>query len=150
IYSLNRVGGTDWFDVGSKLLLLTQNPLDGTWKSSYSVEVDTSFALLFLKRSNFAPDLTSALRTKPPGGQAALKAKADRPTEAFDAPTTAEAERLARELVAAPPDRAAKILDQLRDQKGPEYTDALARVIRGCPARCRRRPAITWPSAWRG
>src|SRR5205085_8534300 len=60
IYSLTKVGGIDWYTIGSNIIVLLQLPTGG-WKARYPVEVDTSFALLFLRRSNLAPDLSAAL-----------------------------------------------------------------------------------------
>ena len=70
-YNLTKVGGLDWYTLGSALILRHQNP-DGAWRGRYGPEIDTAFALLFLKRSNFAPDLSANLRMRQ---QAALTAK---------------------------------------------------------------------------
>ena len=54
----------DWYDWGSKIILARQRG-EGSWAGMY-VEggVDTCFALLFLRRSNRAHDLSSHLRGK--------------------------------------------------------------------------------------
>jgi hypothetical protein len=130
IYSLTRIGLVDWYTVGATIIVLTQQPTGG-WKGRYSIEVDTSFALLFLRRSNFAPDLSSALRSKQ---QPALTAKEpvvdDKAAKSQPASTVGvDADQLARELLKAPADRQDQILERLRDEKGGEFSDALVKVI---------------------
>jgi hypothetical protein len=73
-YSLDTIGSKDWYAWGSELLLASQGA-DGSWSGEHSGEVDTCFALLFLRRSNLAKDLTASLkgRMKDPG-EAVLKA----------------------------------------------------------------------------
>src|SRR5262249_40220666 len=92
-------------------------------------EIDTCFALLFLRKANFARDLTTNLLSKDRNSQATLKAGGDVPGTSADPAVESDAERLARELKTAAPERQRKILEELRDGKGVEYTDALARVI---------------------
>jgi prenyltransferase beta subunit len=47
---VERIGGHDWYAEGAEWLLARQ-AADGTWIGSYSTEVDTCLALLFLKRA---------------------------------------------------------------------------------------------------
>ncbi len=65
LYDLATVGGTDWYAWGSQSLLAHQTP-QGSWTgggyAGAHPVLDTSFALMFLKRSNLTPDLTEALR----------------------------------------------------------------------------------------
>lgn len=56
-YGLETIGKKDWFRWGAELLLAAQTT-DGGWGN----EIDTSFALLFLRRANLAEDLTSTLK----------------------------------------------------------------------------------------
>src|SRR5204863_3408 len=59
---LKTIGNKDWYSWGAEIILATQQ-LDGSWKGSYpEAGIDTSFALLFLRRSNLAQDLTTRLR----------------------------------------------------------------------------------------
>jgi hypothetical protein len=125
VYSLNMMGGRNWYQIGAALILRGQRP-DGLWTGRYTPEVDSCFALLFLRRSNFASDLTTALRAKP--SQTSLKAGGS-DTSAPPAAEASEAERLARELTSASAAQQDKILVELRDRKGAEHTDALARAI---------------------
>jgi hypothetical protein len=60
-FGLRTIGRLDWYAWGSKIAVATQNP-DGTWQGSYGSVVDTSFALLFLRRSNLAKDLSNDLK----------------------------------------------------------------------------------------
>ena len=61
---LPTVGGKDWYRWGAEILVANQQPL-GNWdKGGYhgaSRPLDTSLALLFLKRANLAKDLTARL-----------------------------------------------------------------------------------------
>lgn len=61
MYDLKTIGGKDWYAWGAQMLVKTQNG-DGSWVSaSYPGRnniTDTCLALLFLKRSNLADDLT--------------------------------------------------------------------------------------------
>jgi hypothetical protein len=68
-YGLDTIGKKDWYAQGSAALLPAQN-VDGSWRNTFVGDVaGTSFALLFLKRANLAPDLSGALkgRIKDPG-----------------------------------------------------------------------------------
>lgn len=130
VYGVTKVAGIDWYNIGSTLILLHEQPTGG-WKGRYALEIDTSFALLFLRRSNLLPDLASILKPK---SQPALTAKdpvedvsAKQPPRSMTA--VGEAEKLARELLTANPDQHARILERLRDEKGAEYSDALVGVI---------------------
>jgi hypothetical protein len=125
VYGLSLISGRDWYQIGSALLLRYQRP-DGLWVGRYSAGIDSCFALLFLRKANFAHDLTAALRHKPT--QTTLKAGGNDPSE-VPAPEPNEAEQLARELKSASPARQEQILEQLRDRKGAEYTEALAKVV---------------------
>ncbi|HEY1378175.1 MAG TPA: HEAT repeat domain-containing protein [Gemmataceae bacterium] len=153
VYSVPVMGGVDWYQAGAATILRAQRP-DGMWggrvPGSVSIpdDVNTCFALLFLRKSNFASDLTSNLRIRPnqtnlhadpestPAdlradagtSQSTLRsdtAKGDKPGKAE--PTAAD--RLAGELPKAAAARQDAILTELRDHKGSEYTDALAHVI---------------------
>jgi hypothetical protein len=130
IYSLTHMAGLDWYQTGAFLILRHQDPQTGLWTGRYPAEIDTCFALLFLRKSNFARDLTANLLPKGKGGQTTLKTGdgADTPDSATAAKPT-EADRLARELKTALPERQTKVLEQLRDTKGEEYTEALVKVI---------------------
>src|SRR5262249_31323302 len=56
IYGLSSIGKKDWYRWGAEILLANQEN-DGSWQGGYPQGgVDTSFALLFLCRSNLAPD----------------------------------------------------------------------------------------------
>jgi hypothetical protein len=62
---LARIGRIDWYSRGAGVLVQTQRP-DGSWQRDRGVLPDTSFALLFLRRSNLAegmPQLVSSGRS---------------------------------------------------------------------------------------
>jgi hypothetical protein len=60
IYGMKEIGGKDWYQWGSTVLVKAQKE-DGTWSDGYAPAIDTSFAILFLTRANLAPDLTRML-----------------------------------------------------------------------------------------
>ena len=61
MYGLKTIGGKDWYGWGAQMLVKNQN-MDGSWTGSHypgsTTPIDTCLALLFLKRSNLADDLT--------------------------------------------------------------------------------------------
>jgi hypothetical protein len=68
LYDLQTIGGKDWYRWGAEILLANQQPL-GNWANggyhAASPVIDTSLALLFLKRANLAADLTARLPFDP-------------------------------------------------------------------------------------
>jgi hypothetical protein len=149
VYGVTRMGGVDWYQIGAATILRAQLP-DGSWAPiratllpAISGDIQTSFALLFLKRSNVARDLSTnlrkpshptTLRSGSDNGEVPGKTAPDAGASAGDAkdhaePKPADAAALARELPTAAPDRQVVILGELRDAKGSAFTDALAGVI---------------------
>jgi hypothetical protein len=61
-YGLETIGQKDWYAWGAEILHVSQLP-DGSWLGRYSV-VDTCFALFFLRKANFATDLSALLKGK--------------------------------------------------------------------------------------
>jgi hypothetical protein len=61
IYGMDRIGGKDWYEWGYPIVLKHQKE-DGSWQDRHQAEVDTCFALLFLRRANLAHDLSDKLR----------------------------------------------------------------------------------------
>jgi len=65
LYQLKTIGNKDWYGWGVEMLLSHQKS-NGSWfTASYpgsSTALDTSLALLFLKRVNFVQDLTENFR----------------------------------------------------------------------------------------
>jgi hypothetical protein len=60
IYDLKKIGNREWYPWAAEMLVETQRQ-DGLWNNV----VDTCFALLILKRSNFAQDLQLAVQQPP-------------------------------------------------------------------------------------
>jgi hypothetical protein len=61
---LKKIGNIDWYNWGCSILLESQQT-DGSWAGAFADGgVDTSFALLFLKKANLVGDLTTLLRGK--------------------------------------------------------------------------------------
>jgi hypothetical protein len=69
LYGLSTIAGKDWYGWGAKRLLREQDP-NGSWHGGgypgSTTMVDTSFALLFLRRSNLVQDLTDRLQLQMP------------------------------------------------------------------------------------
>jgi hypothetical protein len=60
LYQRKSFGKKDWYDWGAEVILKRQLD-DGSWLDHYPPAVDTSFALLFLNRSNLVGNLREAL-----------------------------------------------------------------------------------------
>jgi hypothetical protein len=65
IYGIEKLGGVDWYETGAHTLV-TRQAANGLWTTggSYGPEVNTSFALLFLLRSNLVRDLSGKVQIK--------------------------------------------------------------------------------------
>jgi hypothetical protein len=167
-YDLNTIGNKDWYAWGSDIIVGSQRR-DGSWSGGYAAGgVDTSFALLFLRRANLARDLTTVLKGKVtdpdrvvlkagPGGDNEAKPEikegtnpkpepreptppdrkpADPIKEKPESPKTAPSSgaendpaRMAQELVQANPAKQERLLANLRESKGAEFTQALLKAI---------------------
>jgi hypothetical protein len=158
-YGLDTIGDCDWYDWGCGHLLPAQRP-DGSWDGgSYGADVNTSFALLFLSRSNFVRDLSRKITGKVNDpGKAELRGTKDRPplfappvqggspgpggTPAAPPPPPEPPEStpalpnvkpsgdpLADALVAATGAAFDAKLKEARDSKGSDYTAALVHAI---------------------
>jgi hypothetical protein len=145
IFGADKIGGVDWHTAGARTLLRAQNP-DGSWKVSYGPEVDTSFAVLFLCRSNLARDLSSKVQKEVstemragagPTGASPKPGVPGAPGDANPVVTNpilpgvggSEAAVLAGELLRASEKDWPEVLKKLRDSKGPVYTKALAASV---------------------
>ena len=69
LYGVEAVGNKDWYRWGAEALVANQEG-DGSWfkKDNYpgaAPALDTSFALMFLKRANLAQDLSNYLKFSP-------------------------------------------------------------------------------------
>jgi hypothetical protein len=75
---MDTLGDKDWYDWGADLLLANQGR-GGTWDGSYGQGgVDTSFALLFLKKANLLDDLTQIMGHVRDPGQRVLRSRVTR------------------------------------------------------------------------
>lgn len=142
IYGLDKIGGLDWYDIGSTALVRSQAN-DGSWTlSGYPVEVNTAFAVLFLCRSNLARDLSGKVQKDPTNtemragaGPAASELLPSRPALSPAAPaapvldlpnpTGDEAIAQASKLLKASGPEWAKLLAATRDAKSGTGTRAL-------------------------
>src|SRR5690606_22307731 len=65
LYSLKTIGGKDWYAWTAHMLVTNQTP-NGSWTGGgyylAQPELDTSMALLILRRANLAEDLSHSLR----------------------------------------------------------------------------------------
>lgn len=139
-YDLKAIANQDWYAWGRAVLLDSQRG-DGSWQGEHGAEIDTCFALLFLRRANVTPDLTVFLKGRVADpAQATLKAGG----VAGAAPPLADAAQLKQQLLNAGPEQQARLIERLRDQKGREHTLALAAAIAELtdPARGQARDAL--------
>ena len=155
IYGIDKIGGVDWYASGAHTLVRTQAP-DGSWRSHYREDVDTSFAILFLCKSNLARDLSSKVQKEVstemragagPTGAAPKAAGTGAAADSNPIVTDpvlpgvggSEAAVLAGQLLRATEKEWPAVIKKLRETKGPIYTQALRRI--GEPAR-RRTPML--------
>ncbi|HUR53654.1 MAG TPA: hypothetical protein VMZ71_05965, partial [Gemmataceae bacterium] len=149
IFGVDKIGGIDWYDFGADAILPRQNP-DGSWRTHYSNDVDTAFAMLFLLKANLARDLSSRVKGDPtttelragagplsgappaapmptPMGGGKEPVLPDIPLPKLPAPVDDETAKLATELVRSVDYK--KALEKFRDSKGSEYTKALTAAV---------------------
>lgn len=141
IFGLDKIGGVDWYGAGAHTLVHTQNP-SGSWKSGYAEEVDTSFAVLFLCKSNLARDLSSKVQKEvstemragagptgvspKPAGPGASGGESPIVTDpVLPGVGGSEAAVLAGQLLRANEKDWPAVIKKLRDTKGPIHTQAL-------------------------
>jgi hypothetical protein len=146
IYGVEKLGGINWYEAGAHSLVITQSK-GGTWGSAtgYGLEVNTSFAVLFLCRSNLARDLSGKVQnengtemragsgpgstdTKPSNpapGTSPIPGSPVSPGPIIPGASGSEAATLAAELVRATDKDWVKVLNKLKDSKGSAYTEAL-------------------------
>lgn len=143
IFGVEKLGGLDWYEAGATTLVAAQNA-DGTWSGKYPTEVTTSFAVLFLLRSNLARDLAGGIQRntettmRTPGGpnNNSTEKKTNPGTSNDSNPigpapyipgaTGSEAATMAAELVRASDKDWPAVLKKIRDAKvGGNFTEAL-------------------------
>jgi hypothetical protein len=128
VYGFTELGKVDWYDWGTASLIERQKE-DGSWDGGYPPQVNTAFALLFLRKANLAKDLSGLAQLKAQGGKDVLANNAGevRPEAMTDAA------RLARELPQANAARQKEILKTLEETKDPTgtYTEELLGCISG-------------------
>jgi hypothetical protein len=72
---LSRIGHVDWYNRGASVLLQTQQ-MDGGWRSNRGDLADTSFALLFLRRSNLTEGMPQLITSRSGGDSSDNKMRA--------------------------------------------------------------------------
>lgn len=140
IFGRDRIGGLDWYEEGADALVRLQSG-DGSWNlNGYPAFVNTSFAVLFLSKSNVVRDLSSKIAgdTAPKGKAGGKDAKdpLEKLTPAPE-PETAEpggfpdneAGRVATGLIGVTSAEWKKTLDLVRDAKGSHFTGGIALAI---------------------
>ncbi len=153
VYDWTTIEDKDWYAWGATYLVAGQLR-DGSWrgKPPEGIDInpglaDTCFALLFLKKSNLATDLTAGLKGEVDLQTGGLPKKPKEPRNPPNNPVTAkplpdkdppaatidsievDALKLGRELVSATGDRQEQVLQRLVQEKGGHYTLALADSI---------------------
>jgi hypothetical protein len=66
-YNLDTIGGIDWYDWGSDVILSMQQSSGAFNDGSYGEDVNTAFAILFLAKANFTKDLSAKTKGRDPG-----------------------------------------------------------------------------------
>jgi hypothetical protein len=146
IYGVEKVGGVDWYEAGAHTLVARQGA-NGLWSvgGSFGAEVNTSFAVLFLLRSNLARDLSGRVQNK----LDTIMTNRERPNSTSPSPNpktpapgsenpnkvpvvpvptgaASEAATLAFKLIKSESDKEfAANLKILHDSKGSNFTEAL-------------------------
>jgi len=64
VYGLEKIGRHNWYQLGADMLIPTQQE-NGAWPGGYAGDADTSFALLFLAKSNLVRDLSAKVQRDP-------------------------------------------------------------------------------------
>jgi hypothetical protein len=142
IYGVDKIGGFDWYDVATTVIVRSQSP-DGTWAvGGYGAEVNTAFAVLVLSKSNLARDLSGKVQKDPTStemragtGPSAADLLPNRPTTPapitpvpvlnLPNPTGDEAITRASNMLKASGGDWAKLLKEARDGKGANFTRSL-------------------------
>lgn len=155
IFGLDKIGGVDWYDVGAGELVRAQNG-DGSWGAGgRGSEVDTSFALLFLARSNLVRDLSTKVQrdasntelragsgrtdaapaaqpmsvTPSPAESTTPMATKPPPPITPPPPTTDDPKIVVAELLGATDTNWEKTITRVRDVKGTAYTQGLVLAL---------------------
>lgn len=149
IYNVDKIGGVDWYGVGSDALIKAQGA-EGCWSAShYGNDVNTSFALLFLCKADLLRDLSNKFRNAkdnelragtsgaiPTGNGGSGTEVAPMPkgnnipgTTPLPTPVDDASTKLGVALVQAPATEWAKALEKIRDAKGAENTRGLIVAI---------------------
>lgn len=141
-YKFKDYGGIDWYEYGVNLLLNSQQK-NGSWEHEDGVNIDTCFALLFLRKANLVGDISGTARLKADQGDP-LKAASSGNTAAKpkqtdpaikdlpkDKNAADEAKKLVGEFATAKAARQDEILGILQDTKDPtgNFTQALLDLI---------------------
>ena len=147
-YGLDTLGGVNWHDWGCRIILAPNaRNNDGSWQiGGHSPTINSSFAILFLTKSNFAAELSSTLtgkvndpgRSELRGGGMAIatppKGSSTNTTGTTPVPELPEivvgsaVETIVKSLVTAQADWKTK-LAEVRDAKGGDNTDALVKAM---------------------
>lgn len=127
LYRWRKMDGVDWFEIGANYLLRKQDRRGGWSSGSMGTVCDTSFALLFLAKSNLLGEMETAFTGGEAlgGGPIAKEKKVE--TKPVDNKEKAKA--LVEKLLTALPNQQGEILDALTEGRGSDYTDALADAI---------------------
>ena len=123
----DKRNGFDWFEKGA-VYLMSKQARDGSWSmGTQGANVDTSFVLLYLARSNLLGDLHEAVLTGGSIGDAPVISKK---TETKPQNTQEKAKALIDKLVNAPPNLQGDILAEITEGIGNDYTYELADAIK--------------------
>lgn len=131
VFGLKSLGGRNWHEWGAAFLLAKQNE-SGSWSGKYGPEIDTSFALMFMCRSNIVRDLSGIRERSMKGGSAApeTSGSAPKPNPAGSGVSKIdESEPLTKALLAAAPAKQLELIHEYTKEKGKKYSLGLANAI---------------------
>jgi HEAT repeat protein len=146
-YKFKTIGKVDWYDWGARKLLKEQDG-DGSWTSKYGAAVDTSWAILFLRKADLVGNIRTAEIRAGKGDEGVIQeppaaTKKREPTKTADAKppaappandtTEVDASKLASALVYARGDKQDELIAEYQKKPGVTHTLALAAAVKDLP-----------------
>jgi len=132
LYRWKKINDVDWFTMGANWLISKQNKRTGGWAVDdlmSSPNTDTAFALLFLGQSNLLGDLSTAEFRGDESVASGPTLVPKKPEPKKVDPTVHSAELAKKLLDASPGQQRDNILKDFEEERGGEYTLALAETI---------------------
>lgn len=128
LYRWRKMDGVDWFEIGARYLMSKQQR-NGSWNLDFlsGNVIDTSFALLFLAKSNLLGSLQQVDFTGKEG--VASNVIKEKKTEPKKENPKEVAKEMLEKLLTALPDKQAAILDEMSESRNSEFNEILVEAI---------------------